>query len=337
MKSLHKLLVDDRWQGGGIKRFSDELLSRISPGFQVQGVGGSYPLSDPLTPIKLSLAIRRSAPDVFWSPGFMPPAFSSVPFLFTMHDLIHIHSADRLRSLYYNAVIRPLARKAFKILTVSAFSQGEICQWAGLPPERVPVIPNGVSSEFTPQGDRFQPGYKYLFYVGARKAHKNLDAMLLAYSRSGLSGGCHLLLSGEPSASLIALATKLGIADDLHFAGFIPEPQLPSYYCGAEAVVMVSKYEGFGLPVLEGMASGVPVLCSNTTSLAEIAGDAALLVDPRNPDQIADGMSRIVEDQGLRNDLVHRGLQRAQLFQWDTSAAKLSALLNEACTSSSTR
>ncbi len=333
MKRLHKLLVDDRWNGGGIKRFSDELLSRLHSGFQVQGVDGAYPLSDPLTPLKLSLAIRKSAPDVFWSPGFMPPAFTSVPFLFTMHDLIHIHSADRLRSLYYNAVIRPLARNAFKILTVSEFSQGEICEWAGLPQERVPVVSNGVSGDFTPGGNRFDPGYPYLFYVGARKKHKNLETMLLAYSRSGLGGSCRLLLSGSPSETLQALATKLGIANDLRFAGFIPEPELPSYYRGAEAVVMVSTYEGFGLPVLEAMASGVPVLCSNTTSLGEIAGSAALLVDPLNPAQIAEEMRRIVEDKGLRTELVLRGFQRAQLFQWDSSADKLSGLLREACAS----
>jgi len=323
--------VDDRWHSGGIKRFSDELLSRLDPEFHIEGIGGTYPLNDPLTPLKLSLAIKKARPDVFWSPGFMPVLGSAVPFLFTMHDMIHVRVAGGLHRLYCNSVIRPLAKKAFKIIAVSAFSQGEICEWTGLPPERVPIIPNGVDSGFSPQGEKYDPGYPYLLYVGARKAHKNLEAMLAAYARSGLSGTCRLVLSGEPSAELDALAVKLGIGKDLRYAGFIPEAKLPLYYRGAEAVVMVSTYEGFGLPLLEGMACGVPVLTSNTTSLPEIGGDGALLVNPLSVDEIAEGMKRITGDSALRQQLIEKGLRRSKDFQWDRSAASLSILLREAC------
>jgi glycosyltransferase involved in cell wall biosynthesis len=308
---------------------------RLRNDFQVTGAGGTYPLGDPLTPLKLLSAIRRNAPDVFWSPGFMPPLASPVPFIFTMHDLIHIHSADSLRRSYYNLVIRPLSKKAYRIATVSAFSQGEICDWTGLPPEKVPIIYNGVSEEFSPIGAKFDPGYPYLFYVGARKAHKNLEAMLLAFARSGLSGKCCLLLSGKPDENLQQLAVQLDIARDLHFSGFIAECDLPSYYRGAAGVIMVSKYEGFGLPVLEAMASGVPVLCSNTTSLAEIGGDAVLSVDPLDIEEIAHGMRMILEDSDLRERLATRGQMRAKIFQWDKSAARLSSLISEAGTSTS--
>jgi glycosyltransferase involved in cell wall biosynthesis len=326
-----RLLVDDRWRVGGIKRYSEELLARLDPEFQVQGLGTTYPLNDPLTPLKLTLAIKKSKPDVFWSPGFMPVLSSAVPFLFTMHDMIHVKFDGGIRGLYYNSVIRPLAKKAFRIISVSAFSQGEICEWTGLPPERVPIIPNGVDSRFSPQGETFNPGYPYLLYVGARKAHKNIEAMLSAYARSGLSGTCRLLLSGEPAGGLQALALKLGIGEDLRFAGFIPEAKLPAYYRGAEAVVMVSTYEGFGLPLLEAMASGVPVLSSNTTSLGEIGGDGALLVNPLSVDEIAEGMQKITGDSTLRRQLIEKGLRRSENFQWDRSAASLGELLLEAC------
>jgi glycosyltransferase involved in cell wall biosynthesis len=301
--------------------------------FEIRHLDRTFSIVDPLSPIKLSLAIRNTKPHVFWSPGFMPPAFSAVPVLFTIHDLIHIHSSGGLRKKYYNSVILPLARKADKVVTVSVFSQAEICEWTGLPEHRVPVISNGVSSEFSPMGEKTSLGYPYLFYVGARKAHKNIEGMLRAYAVSGLRSECHLLLSGEPDPKLLALAARLGIADSVHFAGFISEDRLPSFYRGAQAVVMVSTYEGFGLPVLEGMATGVPVLCSNTTSLAEIGADAVLPVSPLDIEEIAAGMVAITQNSECRRSLVEKGLLRANSFRWEDSAKTLVSLLNTALAS----
>lgn len=260
----------------------------------------------------------------------MPPLSSPVPFVFTIHDLIHLHSVGGLRAAYYKSVIRPLCKKAYKIVTVSEFSRNEICEWTGLPLDRVEKVYNAVSGNFTPYGQRYSPGFPYLLYVGAREPHKNLPRVLRAFAHSGLSGQCRLLLSGEPHGGLRALAADLRIADEVEFAGHIHEDKLPSFYRGALGVLMLSTYEGFGLPALEGMACGTPVLCSNTTSLPEVVGDAALLVDPMDVEEIAAAMQRIVHNQSLRAELIRKGPLRCGLFNWDESAQTLAALLKAA-------
>lgn len=263
----------------------------------------------------------------------MPPLSSPAPFVFTIHDLIHLHAAGGLRAAYYETVIRPLCRKAYKIVTVSEFSRNEICEWTGLSADHVVKVCNAVTEDFTPRGPAFSPGYPYLLYVGARKPHKNLRRVLQAFARSGLPGRCGLLLSGNPDGDLQRLAVGLQIANDVHFAGYIHEAELSSYYRGAIGVVMLSTYEGFGLPALEGMACGTPVLCSNTTSLPEVVGGAALLVDPESIEMMADGMQRIVHDETLRAELIRSGLLRCGIFNWDASASTLSELLKEAAES----
>jgi glycosyltransferase involved in cell wall biosynthesis len=326
---MTRLLIDDRWNSGGIKRYSDELLSRIRGQFEISGIGGRWRLNDPLSPVWISAAIKRELPNIFWSPGFMPPLRSPVPFVFTIHDLIHLHASGRLRAAYYTSIIRPLCRKAYKIVTVSDFSRDEICEWTGLSPERVVKVCNAVSEKFVSHGEKFNPGYPYMLYVGARKPHKNLPGVLQAFARSGLSGQCRLLLSGKPDFELQALAAKLRIAGDLKFAGHIHESELPGFYRGALAVLMLSKSEGFGLPALEGMACGTPVLCSNTTSLPEVAGDAGLLVDPTDIEAMASAMHRIAHDELLRAELIRRGLIRCRIFNWDDSARTLAAILKQ--------
>jgi glycosyltransferase involved in cell wall biosynthesis len=329
----YRLLVDDRWSSGGIKRFAGELLSRINAHFEISEMRGHWRLNDPLSPLWMSAAVWRKRPDVFWSPGFMPPLSSPAPFIFTIHDLIHLHASGGLRAAYFASVIRPLCRKAYKIVTVSEFSRNEICEWAGLSADHVVKVCNAVTGNFTPHGPKFSPGYPYLLYVGARKPHKNLPRVLQVFARSGLSGECRLLLSGDPDDELQSFAAELQIANDVRFAGHIYEAKLPKVYRGALGVVMLSTYEGFGLPALEGMGCGTPVLCSNTTSLPEVVGNAALLVDPTDIEAIAFGMQRIVHDESIRAELIRGGLARCSVFNWDASASTLSALLKEAAES----
>jgi glycosyltransferase involved in cell wall biosynthesis len=260
----------------------------------------------------------------------MSPMSSPTPFVFSVHDLIHARLVRGMRAAYFNSILRPLCKKAYKVVTVSEFSRAEICAWTGLSADRVVCIYNAASDEFTPQGRKHSPGYPYLLYVGLHNPHKNLPRLLQAFSVSGLASQCKLLLSGDPDPELLASATELSIADSVEFAGHISDADLPSYYRGAVGVVLVSTYEGFGIPPLEAMACGTPVVCSGTTSLPEVVGDAALQVDPTNIEEIAEGMRKLIFDEPLRSRLIADGLNRRLRFSWDESAKKLCDLLLEA-------
>lgn len=325
-----ELLADARWIGPhGIGRFAREVLSRVGGGFLDKGL----PLLHPLEPFWLSFQLYRRQPQVYFSPGFNPPLVSPCPFVFTIHDLIHLRVPQEVspaKQLYYKAVVRPAARRAYRVLTVSEYSRREILEWARLPEHRVTVVGNGVSTAYSPEGPRHQPGYPYLLYVGNRKPHKNLGRLFRAFAASGLARDVRLVLSGPLDAETHNLARSLGIEGGVVFAGLIPEEELPAYYRGATALVFPSLYEGFGLPPLEAMASGTPVLTSNTTSLPEVVGDAAVTVDPLDIDQMAARLRELVEDTALRAVLRERGLERARLFSWEKTAEAVRRVLEAA-------
>jgi glycosyltransferase involved in cell wall biosynthesis len=216
------------------------------------------------------------------------------------------------------------------VLTVSEFSKQEILEWAGLPEEKVLVVGNGVGSEFSPEGKRHVPGYPYLFYVGNLKPHKNLQRLLEAFARSGLSGEVRLLCTGNLDESSLRLIRDKGLDNCVIFKGIIPDEELPAYYRGALALVFPSLYEGFGLPALEAMACGTPVVTSGITALPEVVGDAAVVVDPYDVESIVWGIRRVVEDSTLREELRRKGLERAKQFSWDRTAELIWKVLQEA-------
>jgi glycosyltransferase involved in cell wall biosynthesis len=174
------------------------------------------------------------------------------------------------------------------------------------------------------------PGYPYLLYVGNRKPHKNLTRLLQGFGHSGPRRDLYLVLTGMPDAALNQLITALRLQDRVVYAGHLSEPELAAYYRGAVALVCPSLYEGFGLPPLEAMACGTPVVTSNCTALPEVVEEAAVLVDPYDVEAIAWGIQRVVDDQGLRQDLAHKGLIRAQQFTWEHTAARVWQVLQEA-------
>lgn len=317
--SRPEILCDTRWVGAsGIARFSAQILQRLSG---VVPLPPGLRLFHPLDPIWLSLAIRRLAPKVYFSPGFNPPLASSRPFVFVIHDLNYIHcpeNSDALRRLYFNTLVRSGCSKAARVLTVSQFSRAQIIEWARIPAEQVVNVGAGVGAAFRRTGPRYEPGYPYVLYVGNRLAHKNLARLYAAFASAATD--CMLLLTGVADAKTLQLAKEHGIEERVRFAGDITEEELPSFYRGARALVLPSLFEGFGLPVIEAMASGIPVLTSTATSLPEIAGDAALLVDPRSVESIAHGLVRITTEEALRETLIVRGLRRAAEYSWDKTA-----------------
>ena len=319
-----KLLVDDRWFGStGIGRYAQEILRRAPPGVAVEHLSKTWAIKNPLSPFFLGREINRRCPDLFWSPGFMPPMNSNSPFVVTVHDLIHLKYGSKLQVLYFNEVIRPLLRKTSCVLTVSEYSRNEILTWTNLPPEKVIYVYNAVSDGFCCDGEKYKPGYQYLLYVGNKRAHKNLERLLIAFSKADLSEEIKLVFTGDETRELIELADRLKVLHRIVFLGFVPEARLPAIYRGALSVVLVSLYEGFGIPVIESMACGTPVVTSNISALPEISGDAAYLVDPENIDDISFGLEKIANDSSLREKLVKKGKVRARDFSWDYSADKV--------------
>lgn len=327
-----RLLVDDRWFGfHGIGRYAHEVLSRFQKGnLEIIKLEKNFSIKNPLSPLYLAAAIKQKKPDIFWSPGYMPPIKSNVPFVLTIHDLIHLHFASIAHKAYYNLVLKPLSMRAFKIITISEYSRQEILKWGGYSSEQVVVLPNGVDSKFQPQGVKHDIGAPYILYIGNRKQHKNLDRLLQAFAKSGISKNIRLAISGVSDPTLFNKAKKIGIGNRLTFLGFIQEEDLPAVYRGAIALALVSLYEGFGLPPLEAMACGTPVLTSNVTSLPEVVGEAGIMVDPYDVEAIADGLRRLVEDYALHKELRRKGLERTQQFTWERTAEHVWQILQEA-------
>jgi glycosyltransferase involved in cell wall biosynthesis len=320
-----RLLVDDRWVGQhGIGRFAGEVIRRLPPAISMpRGVGPSSPLD----PIWTSVQIARLNPNVYFSPGYNPPLLSRAPFVFTVHDLIHLRVAGEssaAKRFYYERILRPALFRAHKVLTVSNFSKREIVEWSGIAPERILVVGNGVGAGFGPTGPRHAEDRPYLFYIGNRRPHKNLPRLLKAFRAAQRAPDVVLLFSGERDDAISGWIQEAGVDESaVRFAGAIPEDRISDYYRGALAVLMPSLYEGFGLPVLEAMACGAPVLAGNCASLPEVVGDAGLLVDPTDEEDMARTIRMLVENPSIRADLSLKGPLRARQFTWESTATRV--------------
>ena len=285
----------------------------------------------PLDPLRLTHALSKLSPkDIFFSPGYNPPLYCAAPFVFTLHDLNHLdrqENSSRLKRLYYATVVKRACHLSASILTVSEFSRERIIEWSGVPPEKVVNVGCGVGSEYHPGVTPYYLPFPYLLCVSNRKLHKNEFKTVEAFARARLPETIKLVFTGEPTTELADCIERNHVTERVQFVGLISEAHLPSLYRSAEALVFVSLYEGFGLPVLEAMACGTPVVTSNTTALPEVAGDAAQLVDPTSVDQIAAAMEYIIDDTSLRTRLREKGLAQAALFSWESTITKVSEYL----------
>lgn len=337
LRSMHGLGVNDsilydaRWIGNhGIGRFAAELQKHL-PGMEAfQARRRPW---HPLDPLLLGYELMRRRPRLFFSPGYNSPLGWPGTFVFSLHDLNHLRvpeNSNAAKRAYYRLIIKPACHRAAFVLTVSEYSKQEICAWAKIAEERIVNVGNGVGPPFVASGTRYDPGYPYLLYVGSHKVHKNLPRLFEAYATSGVHNNVRLILTGQPDAEILQKLQNLGLTDHVTFVGFPNNEDLSAYYRGALGVVFPSLYEGFGLPAVESMACGTPVLTSNVCSLPEIVGDAGLLIDPTDTEAIADGIRRLVEDSTLIADLRQRGLERARQFTWDKTAAKAFATLRSA-------
>lgn len=268
----------------------------------------------------------------FFTPGYNAPLFFQNRSVITVHDLNHVdidHNSSLLKRIYYHFVLKRACRNAFKVLTVSDFSKRRICEWANISSDKVIVVGNGVSEEFNLNVDKYNPGNKYILTVGNRKKHKNEISSLVAFSRSKISKEIILVLTGNPSEELIAKIRELCIEDRVKFLGNVSNEKLASLYSGAELLLFPSLYEGFGLPVVEAMACGTPVITSNTTSLPEIANGAACLVDPLNIEEISNAISNVCNDKLYRENLIRKGILQSSRYNWNEVTRKVEDVIKQ--------
>ena len=322
------IYADQRWIGDhGIGRLARRVLEDLD--FRPIPLK-SHPAAA-LDSLRLSLALRGTTRnDLFFSPGYNTPLFCTAPFVFTICDLTHIHcpevSSLAIRT-YYAVIMKRACRRAVRILTISEFTRAQVIGWAGVPPQKVINVSCGVDQSYQPAGESYGMPFPYFLCVSNRKRHKNELRLLEAFARAVLDPKIHLVFTGHQTPELAAHMERFGVAARVDFTGRVAEGKLPGLYRGAKALVFPSLYEGFGLPIVEAMACGTPVITSNVTSIPEVAGNAALLVDPTSVEQIAAAMQHIVSDTSLRDRLRTKGLARVARFSWASTAAKVHEVL----------
>jgi glycosyltransferase involved in cell wall biosynthesis len=294
----------------------------------------------------LPIALRAAKLDVFHA-TFVPPPFAVRDYVFTMHD----DSMFRHPEFYPPAIrwrLQNLVRRGLKrarlVLCISESVRASVAEAFRLPEERLAVVYHGVDPRFGPRpldlvrrelAQRYGLHEPYTLFVGRLTARKNPVRMLEAFHRFRQEAKCpvKLVLAGNRSWTAEGFdeaMTRLGLQDSVIELGHVPDEDLPWLYCGALMLVFPSLWEGFGLPVIEAMASGTPVITSNVSSLPEVAGDAAVLVDPYSTDAIGDAMTRVFQDPGLRETLRARGLERARRFVWGETARQTLAAYTRA-------
>ena len=348
----------------GIGRFTASFLK----GLDLSELGGYFCFADPDTDtsealsrfkilkarrapvlwsdqVSLARLIRKNRIDVFFSPYYKMPFFSGCRNIITIHDLYFLENELRKgfeRFKPFVTYLKCAVRMADMVITVSEFSKGCILRMFDIDPGKVRVVYNGVDPVFKvcpPQSrgllvEKYGIDSKYVLYVGNMRAHKNLPGLLEAFAL--------IPREDRKDARLVVIARKdknfkpierrvrsLGLEGQVVFLDFVPDPDLVLFYNFAEAFVFPSFYEGFGLPPLEAMACGAPVVSSDKGALKEVLGECALYVDPYNRDGMARGMALMLNEAGLREEYKAKGMARAANFSARAFSGSLAALLNE--------
>lgn len=313
----------------------------LGPAFEaLPDTSGNYSFREQIT---VPLDLRRARVDLFHAPHYVVPPLTRCPVIVTIHDCIHLrfpqYLPNTLAHVYAKTFMSIAARRARRILTVSQASKDDICHYLHAPADRIEVIPNGLDARFLAPPDdanvarvreRFVLDAPFILYAGNIKPHKNVDRLIEAFARLRQDGhqDLKLLIIGDEASkypSLRRLVHRHHLHTHVRFFGFVSDDTLAALYRLASVFVFPSLYEGFGFPPLEAMASGTPVITSNVSSLPEVVGDAALLVDPQDAGAIADAMGRVLSDTRLRRDMIARGYARARTFSWAEAAARTRA------------
>jgi len=322
-------------------------MTKLPPNFR------AVPLHEPASTLRGYFALRRCIreercdllhlPTLFWLPPYLPPC----PYLVTVHDVLdYMYRATRqvgLRASLNFYSTRYVLRHAEKILAVSNFTKNDVGRLFNIRFSNIEVIYNAIDDRFL-QGhateqerqfiaERYQVNYPFVLYAGRISPHKNLVRIIEAFSalktelaRERQLPDLKLIIIGDEVSrhpDLRRTVIRGGVQNDVRFLGFVPIDVLRLFYDIAKLFIFPSLYEGFGLPPLEAMAHGTPVVTSNASSLPEVVGNAAVMVNPENVFDIMRAMQRVLTDQALREKLKARGLEQARKYSWETSARRL--------------
>jgi glycosyltransferase involved in cell wall biosynthesis len=298
--------------------------------------------------IEVPWRLWRAGVTLFHTPHYVLPVLVPCRAIVTIHDCIHLmfpqYLPNRLALYYARFFMWWGTWRARRVLTVSEASKRDILRFCRIPAGKVTVIHNAIDDRFrqAPPADevdrireRFQLHEPFVLYVGNVKPHKNLERLIEAIHHLHENGYDHLklLVIGSDISKYATLRRAIhqyNLHRYVRFLGFVPDRTLEILYRLTSVFVFPSLYEGFGLPPLEAMACGAPVVTSNTSSLPEVVGDAAVLVDPTDSRAIAEGLAHVLADPNLRADLQRRGVERARSFSWSAGARAVRHIYAEA-------
>ncbi len=278
--------------------------------------------------------------DLFHSPDFTLPPLKNARGVVTVHDLSFLrcpeHADPGLRDFLTRTVPRSVAR-ASRVLADSESTRADLIELLGVEPEKISVVPAGVDARFRPVRDtlklaqvrqRYHLPEWFILFVGTLEPRKNLARLITAYGQMRRHTGLphQLVIAGKPGwlyQGIYEQVVKEGLSENVRFIGFVADEDLPALYTLADLLAFPSLYEGFGLPPLEAMACGTPVVASNRSSLPEAVGPAGLLVDPEDIDALADALARVLGNASLRVRLADLGRAQAARFTWQAAAERL--------------
>ncbi|MFN4083028.1 MAG: glycosyltransferase family 4 protein [Bacteroidia bacterium] len=299
----------------------------------------SYPIWEQL---HLPKAVKKFKIDLLHCTSNTAPLKLNVPLVLTLHDIIYLEKINlsqgtayqKFGNLYRRIIVPQIINKTSKIITVSNFENERICKHFGFNKQHVITIYNGVGSHFKPVLDiaelknakeKYNLPDNFVFYLGNTDPKKNVIGVLKTLIKLKKKNELNftLVMLDINREYLLETAKKAGdesIIKHIHFTGYVPNNELPAIFSQAKLFLYPSLRESFGIPILEAMACGVPVITSNTSSMPEIAEDAAILVDPNNENEIADKITLLLNDEQLKNNLIKKGIERAKNFTWQNNA-----------------
>lgn len=287
--------------------------------------------------VPLPIEVFSGRADILHGPDFALPPSIGMRRIATIHDVAYLTVPEVVAPknvAYLQSTVRRTVARADHIITDSRCTADDLVNLLGVPRERVTPIHLGIDARFAPVRDaarrtaldeRFGLAHPLVLAVGTIEPRKRYDALIAAFARArSQPGGPRMLAIAGPkrwrAEETVAAADAYGVTDTVRFLDFIPEADLATLYSTADVLAMPARYEGFGLPVVEAMACGTPVVCSNTGSLPEVVGDAALVVDVAADGALADALVRAVSEAELRERLTQRGVERAAQFTWERAA-----------------
>lgn len=299
--------------------------------------------------IVLAREIKRERVELFFSPLDKIPVLANCPAIVTIHDLLFFYIPAykglkrRLYEYLYLLSRFVMVRKAACVLTVSEYSKADIMKILKVPEKKIKVVPSGIFSHYYQVCDRkdinmtrerYGISKPYILYVGNFRSHKNVLGLVKAYEKltEKMRGDFQLVLAGNRDAESVLIeryALMNGLKDNIVFTGFVREEDMPFLYSGADLFVFPSLYEGFGLPPLEAMACGVPVIASHRTSLPEVVGDAGILTDVSSPEKLSQAIAGLLSDRKLIEELKKKGLARSREFMSAKTAERIIKVMEE--------